>query len=224
MKKLLLLTLPIIGMVGCATPLTNYTPTAKRISQPPLGSVNTAKLGEELLTQGNIVEREALYFATAQKMGMGRTIQSGYFPKQGESEQYIQYSVSSEVGAGKIIDGTFNDPSQGLVLRKADKAICVFTIYSMILDCRNGLNYETKNWESANADSFQQTLIYNGKVGNKINIGYREFSGNMVRPAFSNEVEYDLSESKKIGYKEALLEILEANNQQIKYKVLSNFK
>lgn len=35
-------------------------------------------------------------------------------------------------------------------------------------------------------NSFQQTLIYNGKVGNKINIGYREFSGDLARPAFAN--------------------------------------
>ena len=69
----------------------------------------------------------------------------------------------------------------------------------------------------------QRTLIYSGKSGSKINVGYREFSGNMARPAFSNNVEYDLSESNQIGYKGALLEIIEATNRFITYKVLSNF-
>lgn len=223
MKKLLILTLPMIALVGCVTPLTNYQATVKNISEPPIGSVNVANLGDKLLTQGNMVEREALYFPNLQKMGLGRTVQSGYYPKQGESEQYIQYSVSSENGAGKIIDGAFNDPSQGLALRKADNAICAFTVYNMMVDCKTGLNYEKKNWGTANSDSFQQTLIYNGKVGNKINIGYREFSSNLARPAFNNDVEYDLSQSKEIGYKGALLEIQDANNQQIKYKVIKNF-
>jgi hypothetical protein len=75
----------------------------------------------------------------------------------------------------------------------------------------------------ASNDSFQQTLIYSGKVGDKINIGYREFSGNMARPSFNNNVEYDLSQSMFIGYKGVKIEVLEANNQHIKYKVIQNF-
>ena len=72
-------------------------------------------------------------------------------------------------------------------------------------------------------DAFQQTLIYNGKVGSRINIAYREFSNNMARPAFNNNVEYDLSESANIAYKGAELEVLEATNQHIKFKLHQNF-
>ncbi len=42
----------------------------------------------------------------------------------------------------------------------------------------------------------------------------------MARPAFNNNVEYDLSESPIIGYKGAKLEVIEANNQFIKYRVI----
>jgi hypothetical protein len=45
----------------------------------------------------------------------------------------------------------------------------------------------------------------------------------MARPAFNNDVEYDLNESKQIGYKGALLDVIDANNQNITYKVLKNF-
>lgn len=76
---------------------------------------------------------------------------------------------------------------------------------------------------SLHRDSFQQTLLYSGKVGNKINIGYREFSNSLARPAFNNNVEYDLSESKTIAYKGAQLEILEATNQHIKFRLIKNF-
>ena len=89
--------------------------------------------------------------------------------------------------------------------------------------CRDGLQFEKRNWTVAGSNSFQQTLLYNGKVGNKINIAYREFSSDLARPAFNNDVEYDLSESNQIGYKGALLEVIEANNQMIKYKVIKNF-
>ena len=73
------------------------------------------------------------------------------------------------------------------------------------------------------ADSLQRTLIYNGRVGDKVNIGYREFSGNTARPAFNNNVEYDLTESREIAYRGARLEILDATNRAIKFRVISNF-
>jgi hypothetical protein len=69
----------------------------------------------------------------------------------------------------------------------------------------------------------EQTLIYSGRIGNRIKLGYREFSNGYARDAFSNEAEYDISESKQIGYKRALIEVIEASNTQITYKVLRNF-
>ena len=66
-------------------------------------------------------------------------------------------------------------------------------------------------------------LIYSGRVGDKIKAGYREFSNNLARPAFNNDVEYDLRESSVIGYKGARIEVVEATNEHIKYKVIQNF-
>lgn len=73
------------------------------------------------------------------------------------------------------------------------------------------------------SNSFQQSLIYNGKIQNKITLGYREFSGEIARAAFSNEVSYDLSDSSTLGYKGARIEVIKATNTEITYKVLSGF-
>ena len=89
--------------------------------------------------------------------------------------------------------------------------------------CTSDTDYEKKKYPIASSDSFQQTLIYSGKIGDKINVGYREFSNDLARPAFNNDVEYDLSESMTIGYKGCQIEVIGATNQFIKYKVLSNF-
>lgn len=223
MYRVLLCATTALAIVGCATPLTNYQPTTRQISEPPVNSINIANVGDRMLSQGVITERAALYFPTTQKTSFQHTIQQGYYPKRGESDQYIQYGISNEPGAGKVVDGALSDPTQGLTIRKSDNAICLFTIYNMNVDCKKGLDFKMQNWTTADANSFQQTLLYNGKVGSKINIGYREFSGDMARSAFSNEVEYDLKESKQIGYKGALLDIIDANNQMIKYKVIKNF-
>ena len=71
--------------------------------------------------------------------------------------------------------------------------------------------------------NYVQELIYNGRVDNNLKFVYREFSGDMIRPAFSQTVQYDYNESKFISFKELTLEIVEAKNQIIKYKLINNF-
>jgi len=58
---------------------------------------------------------------------------------------------------------------------------------------------------------------------NRIALGYREFSGDIARLAFSNELSYDLSESAILGYKGARIEIIKATNTELTYKVISGF-
>lgn len=65
--------------------------------------------------------------------------------------------------------------------------------------------------------NFIQELIYNGRVGNNLKFIYREFSNDLIRPAFTQEVQYDLSESDIIGFKHLRLKIIEASNIEITY-------
>ena len=71
--------------------------------------------------------------------------------------------------------------------------------------------------------SFEQQLIYNGRVDNNLRFVYREFSNDMARSAFTQEVQYDLEESNIIGFKSVRLEVIEATNSKIKYRVLMPF-
>ena len=71
--------------------------------------------------------------------------------------------------------------------------------------------------------NYVQELIYNGRVDNNLRFTYREFSGDMIRPAFNQTVQYDFNDSKFISFKGLTLEIIEANNQLIRYKLISNF-
>jgi len=71
--------------------------------------------------------------------------------------------------------------------------------------------------------SFEQQLIYNGRVDNNLRFVYREFSNDMARSAFTQEVQYDLEESNIIGFKSVRIEVIEATNSKIKYRVLEPF-
>jgi len=45
----------------------------------------------------------------------------------------------------------------------------------------------------------------------------------MARPAYQQDLQYDLAESSVIGFKGIRMEVLQASNTNIKYKLLSNF-
>jgi hypothetical protein len=74
----------------------------------------------------------------------------------------------------------------------------------------------TEEWAE---DSFKRELVYAGISGSTLSIIYREFKDDIARPAFSQELKYDLSQGKEIGYKGARFEVLKATNTSIRYKV-----
>jgi len=83
---------------------------------------------------------------------------------------------------------------------------------------------EETDYSDINCDNcFKAELVYNGKSKNQIKIIYREYIENMARPAFTQELQYDLSESNIVGFKGARIEILEATNTTITYKILNDF-
>jgi len=45
--------------------------------------------------------------------------------------------------------------------------------------------------------SFNQELIYNGRIQNGVNSYIENFHKDMIRAPFSQEIQYDLAESKK---------------------------
>ena len=216
MKNLLIAGVIGFGLAGCTAPKYNYQAVSQNVSKPPIGSVNEAYVGDKMLMQGMFTEREALHITeTYEKHAV--VIRSGYYLKTGEDRDGSYYQAVNNIPNGGII----TPQAMGLLLKKNNE-ICFISVL-LTKKCLNGITGVSDKISVANDNSFQQTLIYSGKVGNKINIGYREFSSSIARPAFNNDVEYDLNESKTIGYKGALLEVIDANNQSIKYKVLKNF-
>ena len=71
-------------------------------------------------------------------------------------------------------------------------------------------------------NSFKRELIYSGVSNGAISILYREFYNDMARPAFSQELRYDLKEGDEIGYKGSRFKVIKASNTGLKYKVLKS--
>ncbi len=70
--------------------------------------------------------------------------------------------------------------------------------------------------------TMSQELLYSGIANDIIKIQYREFINNLARPAFYQNLEYDLSISKIIRWKNLTIKVIEANNEHLKYQILSD--
>lgn len=68
-----------------------------------------------------------------------------------------------------------------------------------------------------------KSFTFNGLIGNKINIVYKQVDSNSINKTIIEDEGFDISKSKIINYKGASLEIIKATNQYIEYKVLNNF-
>ena len=73
------------------------------------------------------------------------------------------------------------------------------------------------------ANSFQQTIDYAGRNGDILKFNYAEYTDGFARQAFTREFQIDLNEGKIAAYKGAIIEVIEATNIQIKYKLIRNF-
>jgi hypothetical protein len=70
--------------------------------------------------------------------------------------------------------------------------------------------------------AFTAELIYSGLANNIVRAVYREYVDDLARPAFSQELQYDLSADRIIAYKSIRVRVLEATNSAIRYEVLED--
>jgi hypothetical protein len=223
--KLTLLALTSLVLVGCATPKYNYKAVAVDVSEPPLNVRVTKSIGEEMVKQGKLARVEVLSVEKSVKPHWGITVNPGTYNITGTDDEadYFDLGGSGE-GAGYVDKSWAVDPLRALMVKKDTKAICAITIFGAAACSESETaSYSKQARAVLLKDSIQQTLIYSGRIGNRIKLGYREFSRNYARPAFNNDVEYDLSVSKEVGYKGALIEVVEATNTHITYIVRKNF-
>ena len=206
---------------GCSTSRTIYSPSSTPVSLPPIGDVNIAYPGDPMLTQGTQRVYVAISINSPTQIGEF-VLPAGKYLKEGESNaaEFFSWDEVSRPSNGGIVSN--GQTLKSVALIKDSTSVCVQT-FTSVTYCADSHQFQKTSTAVQDSDRFQRTLLYSGKVGNKINVSYREFADQFARVAFTNTAEYDLSESKVIGYKGAQVEVLEATNQYIRYRVLRNF-
>lgn len=74
------------------------------------------------------------------------------------------------------------------------------------------------------AGGIKRELIYLGFNGDSVRLKYREYYDNLARAAFSNDLTYDISGDNVIGFRGARIEILDATNTGLSYRIIDHMK
>jgi hypothetical protein len=211
------------ALAGCATPVHNYVPRSVDVSDPPVGTINVAMLGDQIVVQGRYREHDALLVKEDASVGLLNPykLRHGYYLKQGEDLDAGFYLPSRKEG-GQILRNPLADPAKIVQAYKMQPTLCVVTIFDAAA-CNDSAKFEFTRQPAESVDSFQQALVYLGRSGERIRIGYREFSNDPARPTFAEETEDKPDELQTVTYKTARIEVIEATDAYLKYRVLKKF-
>ena len=222
MKKIILITLTVF-IYSCASTISPVAMKYKNESDVQLNQIQNRDIGESLITKSEELYQDA-YIITNTSPFKIKLLDFPYsngdvLPLSGTKEKYNLYfkgnhSINNMVYTAGIAENKetgelmpFTNSANGFGLKEIDGFSAKKTIY----------------YEENCTKCLKQEFIYNGISNNSTKFIYREYINNLARPAFNQEIQYDLNESKTIGFKGLRIEILNATNSNIKYKILSDF-
>lgn len=213
-------------LMGCASQIKITQPNSFSILIPNLNTLNEVEIGTSL------VSKEAGYKYKALKLLKDAKIKTGYSLKEvKQGDIFINEFYTSKYDLYSAPNPTTSGATYGIALPKSGgKAITFYkggagiTFNDSKFNKSNiGLEYSEILTPIPKKEYFKQDFIYNGKVGNAIKFTYREYADDLARPAFTQDLQYDLTESSIIGFKGLRIEILSATNIKIQYKVLNYY-
>lgn len=215
-------------LTSCAS--TQYIAArADIIDRPPLESVSQAELGDTILEKGKLTTYDGLILTNEITWGDGLilkkfTISPGKLRARQKDATYTFY-FSDRMSVYDALLGTSPYLAGGICIKTADPTYVrgFFTTTSCSNSFKPAPDVKPTRVVDVDAPNFRQELIYNGRSGETVKFLYREFSGEYARPPFSQDVQYDLKDGKMIGFKGARIEIVDASNTRLSYRVLSSF-
>lgn len=249
--KPIIAALAVLMLSGCARTLIREVPaTMELLKLPPVGEVATVQVGESLIaTEKQAVletlqlEREALHRINSSKAFVlpgnapyfftHRDDTGRLYASPGITWRKVNPDGSCVLENGACDQATDADRGLGDMNRvgvhindTTNKVDWVFTQENLnrveaFPKTDIEFRFAGRVAHPAVPPELKRELIYLGGTGTAITLSYRESMRDMARPAFTQELKYDLSQSDIVGYKGARFQVLKADNVSIQYKVLN---
>jgi hypothetical protein len=220
MKYLLLLLLFSLNLISQEIPM-----NTKKYTDKEVGGVFNSEIGESLITSG------MEYFQNGYKVTQlpDKKFKVSWYPfmvnvgeilplKEVKRNYDLYYGDLKPNGSSPYSVGIAYNRKTGLYSAFADGPTG-FSVKEI-----EGLKAEPAKYTASCEDCYKKEFVYNGKSGNTLKFIYREYINNMARPAFLQDINYDLADGNIVGIKGLRIEVILTNNTSIKYKILSDFK
>lgn len=228
---IILFCITLMGCVGLQTASVQpviQTPEHRNSSSSIVGKVTESRTGEPMIVKEDLYFYDGVIATTSFQPPSALYI---YYPQINKGTTFITYGTTDN---GDV----FYKRSDGI--KPNVQGGPVYWDYCIIVNS-SGVPYGDgmcngdyiKTWETKPSPSFlekskiyntgsnRKELIYNGKSKDTIKLAYREYKDDLARPAFYQDLTYDLSESKIIGFRSMNIEVIEATNSSIKFIVKS---
>ena len=229
--KFALSALSCIFLGACTTTasLNLIAPQFERFDSPQLNQMAKVNIGDTVLRKGELYNFDAITVASPLSLDGPALMPDFKIPAQTmtakyDFEEFVFYQgeniIIRDLGIPRA------EPRAGICLHKTNSELAKAWIgigAACVGPSIPRHQIQKTKVEAITAPSFVQEIIYNGRVENSVKFLYREFSGNIARPAFSQQVQYDLDEGEVIGFKQARIRIIEASNTELTFEVLETF-
>ncbi|MEQ9490081.1 MAG: hypothetical protein RIM72_13925 [Alphaproteobacteria bacterium] len=207
--------------------------TGESITEPPIGATETITLGETLIRQGIVYSSPAIKLRGAYLTQWIRNSGHRAFPftfesgttlrKTGVHESVPVYSgpaTGGMVGA----DGNQIGTPYGLAVEE-DGTVRFVVVGGGAIPETPGrtVAFERTDLITETNKNFKQEFIYSGRDSESLYFTYREFSGDLARPAFTQNATYSITAGDIVAFKNLRLKIIKATNTEVTYQVLSSF-
>lgn len=215
-------------IAGCATAITPLS-VYKSGKEPTLGITTHVDVGEAIYTEFDYIEQESAYLINGymKPFGLGKiTIAPGYlllgYLGDGKKQYCTPTLEYSPPMAGPYDIVCFSDSNND---KNSFDKIRVPTInFGSWIDINDSIPYKPGVAAAAKGTKFE--LLYQGIFNGTLKITYREYIDSLARPAFFQEVNYTLNPNgiTNISFRRADIDVIEANNNGITYRIKDGFK
>jgi len=196
----------------------------EKLNIPALKTVNTAEIGQTMFNKINrVIYNKPTLELTESLVSMYENVYSEKAEITFEHSKKYDVKLWSENKAISIC-------TEGVCLIDFNNSGSFTHISPFGFDAKQLLKkpvkYNIDQGTEFNETSFKYLALYQGKIGNKIKISYREFINDMARPAFTQDIEYELNDHEPtvIGFKGLRIKILKATNLNITYSVIKDYE
>lgn len=199
-------------------------------AEPGLGVETSVEVGETMYAEYNELLQSAIvidedYKAQKYRFPAG-SILYGYKARKGRSTYWCSPDV--QIRQFGMNEGPFcfiDVGGEG----KIDKRNTAGTIKRSVPSPKyheSNLPVSSKLEEDLPRDIFRFEVVYQGVGAGTLRLLYREYKGDLVRPAFSQDLTFALQKAGPtlVAVKGSRIEVLEAGNLGIRYSVLRGFE